>query len=685
MKKKILYFLIFTFAFGAPLFAAVTPNDFYYKNQWYLSRIKADKAWEKISESPDVVIAVIDSGVQINHPDLKDNIWINEKEVAGNGLDDDNNGFIDDRNGWDFVNNVSDPSPKFNDSWTESGVSHGTLVAGIIAARGNNNKGVAGVTWRAKIMPLKAFNDRGEGKISDIIRAIDYAINNGANIINLSFMNLDYSDSLQEAIYRAHRAGLIIVAAAGNDLGRGLAYNTQEKPVYPACYDGRLNGENMVIGVAATDALDQKTIFSAYGNNCIDITAPGISFFGTVTKGSNPDQPNLLYDGYWSGTSMAAPLVSGALALIMQANPELSRHEVVSILFASSDDISKLNPDYPNQLGNGRLNVDRAVEMAKEKLYSRLGTLLILPGNKNTLDDKGERKEITLRSANGLINSFIDSDKFIGFESIKAADIDGDGEYEFIMGAAPSYEPRVRIISRDGRLKKDFLAYPKEMLRGINIALGDINGDGVLEIITVPKTNGNGVIRVFDINGVLIKEISAYSRDFKGEVVIAAGNLDGKGADEIVIAFGPGTGPGIRIISGQGELIGAFYAFEKEYLGGLDIEVANIDGLKNGKKDEIIVLPRGNRDMELKIFDHHAKLVNKFLVFNRSYKSRANLSVGDLSNNGISEIVVGAGTGTGIAPHVRVFDKNGLVKESFYAWEESFSGGVIPVALKIKN
>ncbi len=685
MKKKILYFIIASFLFGAPLSAALVPNDFYYVNQWYLSKIKADKAWEKISTSPDVIIAVIDSGIDIKHPDLVKNIWVNEREMDASGKDDDNNGFIDDKYGWDFVNNVPDPSPKFIEAWTESGISHGTLIAGIIAATGNNSQGISGVTWEAKIMALKAFNDRGEGRISDIVRAIDYAINNGAHIINLSFMNLDYSASLQEAIARAHRAGLIIVAAAGNELGGGQGYNTREKPVYPACYDGKLIGENMVIGVAATDALDQKANFSAYGENCIDISAPGISFFGAITRGGNLNDSELIYDGYWSGTSMAAPLVSGALALIMQANPELSRQEVVSILFASSDDISKLNPGYPNQLGNGRLNLDRAIEMAKEKLYSRLGLLLVRPDKSEILDKDGKKKEASFRGPNGTLSLTAKTEIFSGFLDLKAADLNGDGNFELVLGAEPGAEPKIKIMTYDGRLKKEFLAYDKNFRGGISLALGDVDGDGKIDIIVGAKTEGNGRLKIFDQQGNLKKEINAYDRNFKGELVLAVGNIDGKGADEIVLGFGAGAKASIRILSGAGKLIGAFFAYDKNYLGGVELEVANLDGLKDGGKAEIIVLPKNGIMTEVKIFNNKAKLLNSFPAFLRTYKNGANLSVGDLNNDGILEIIVSARAGLENAPHVRVFNFKGIIMESFYAWEAGYNGGVRATALKIKN
>ena len=231
MKKLITSFFILFLVLALPAGASFLPNDPYYKNQWYLARIKALSAWEKISRSPSITIAVIDSGIDINHPDLKDNIWINTKEIPNNNIDDDHNGFIDDVYGWDFVNNVPDPSPKFEEGWTESGIAHGTIIAGIIAATGNNQEGISGVTWEAKIMPLRSLNDQGEGRMSAVIRAVDYAVHNGADIINLSFVGFTYNQALQEALQRAYEAGVIVVAAAGNEQEGGEAYNTDDKPV----------------------------------------------------------------------------------------------------------------------------------------------------------------------------------------------------------------------------------------------------------------------------------------------------------------------------------------------------------------------------------------------------------------------------------------------------------------------
>ncbi len=674
MRRIITSFFILFGLLAGSVQAAISPNDPLFSNQWYLSKIRADSAWEKVAASPHAVIAVIDSGIQIDHPDLKDNIWRNPGEIAGNGIDNDNNGFIDDFHGWDFVNNVPDPSPKFSEGWTEAGVSHGTMVAGIIAARGNNNLGVVGVTWQAQIMALKALNDKGEGRVSDVIRAIDYAINNGADIINLSFTSFSYSDGLQEAIYRAHNAGVIVVAAAGNEQAAGEGYNIDETKIYPACYDGRLIGENMVIGVAATDALDQKTRFSSYGFSCVDIAAPGISFFNTVTNGNRPGA-NEYYDGYWSGTSMAAPLVSATLALIQQANPELSRRETVNILFASADNISRLNPDYLGQLGNGRLNVNRAVEMAKNQLHSRIGRLVILPMSGS--------HETRVVSANGdLVYSF-GSELIKSGVSFAAGDIDGDGQDELVVGALSGEEPKIKIFDNTGNLKGEFWAAERNFRGGLNVALADLEDSGRQDIIVAPAFSGAPELRIYDYKGSLQNSFFVADRNWRGGLTVSAGNIDGKGLPEIVVGFGAGHEPQVRIMSASGRLLGVFLAYEKSFRGGVNIAVANIDGRKDRSKAEIIVAPGPGREPQIKVFDNRARLKSQFLGYSRNWQAGVSLSAGDTNSDGISEIILSAYPGG--APHVRVFSEAGILLESFYAFEESFAGGIKAGIIKINN
>lgn len=675
MKKLITSFFIFWLIIPGPVLANVTPNDTYYGNQWYLSKIKADVAWDKITSSPDIVIAVIDSGIQINHPDLRDNIWKNKKEIAGNGIDDDHNGFIDDANGWDFINNVPDPSPKFSPGWTEAGVSHGTMVAGIIAAAGNNREGIAGITWRAQIMPLKILNDKGEGRVSDVIRAIDYAVKNGADIINLSFVSFNYSQGLQDAISRAHQAGVLVVAAAGNEQSGGEGYDIDKTPIYPACYDGQF-GENMVIGVAATDALDQKTHFSSYGSHCVDLVAPGISFFSTVTSGIDSANPNKYYDGYWSGTSMATPLISGTLALIEQANPELTQREVVNILFAATDNVSRLNPAYPGKLGNGRLNVDQAVELAKQRLFSRMGRLLILPVSGD--------KPAKIAAVNGeFVNNFSALDKTRGAVSLAAGDVNGDDQPEIVAGSPVGSVSQIKIFSTSGKLIKQFNPYDKNFRGGVNLAVADIDNDNRAEILVAPSSTGPAQIKIFDFNGKLKKQFFAMAKNWRGGLSLAVGDLDGHGSQEIVIGTGAGQEPQIKIFTAEGKLLGAFFPYEKKFRGGVKVAVANIDGRRDHNKAEIIVAPGKGREPQVKIFDNSGQLKKQFLAYNKNWQSGFSLAADDLNNDGLAEIAVGANPGA--APHVRIFTGNGLLLESFYAWEESFKGGANIGIIKMNN
>lgn len=678
MKIILTSFLMLSFFLVPIADASFLPNDPYYNKQWYLSRIKAPAAWEKINSSPSITIAVVDSGIDIKHPDLKDNIWTNEKEVADNGIDDDHNGFIDDVNGWDFVLNVPDPSPKFEEEWTESGLAHGTIIAGIIAAVGDNNKGISGVSWRAKIMPLKALNGKGEGRISSVVRAIDYAINNGADIINLSFVGFSYNQALQDALQRAYEAGVIVVAAAGNEQEGGEGYNIDEDPIYPACYNGQ-NGENIVLGVAASDALDQKTDFSSYGFRCVDITAPGISFFSTIPAGSNLLEPNKEYDGFWSGTSMAAPIISGSLALIAEVNPQLQPAQVVNILLQSADNISLLNPNYLGQLGSGRVNLERAIMIAQERLYSRLGRLLINPASefKQEIEiNPEETVETVALSISDRSGSVITELPLPEAQAgvFAAGDVDGKGDDEIISGAPIGHEPYVSIYGSDGELRGRFLVYDSRFKGGFSLVVADVTGDGLEEIIVGAGSGGGPHVRIFDHKGKLKGQFFAFEESFRGGANVAAGDIDGNGAAEIVVGRGAGALPEVRIFDRRGNLQGVFLAYEESFRGGVKLAVANIDGRVDRNKEEIITVPGPGREPLLKVFSHKATLKKSFLVFRKNWQGGVNIAAGDLNNNGRADIAVSAQAGA--APHVRVFSGDGQLQESFYFYPESFSGGV---------
>lgn len=651
---------------------AIIPSDTHFDKQWYFKKINAIEAWDVVKESEDIVIAVLDSGVDINHPDLNNNIWRNIKEADGNNIDDDKNGYVDDINGWDFINNVSDPGPKFKDDYTDAGVMHGTIVAGIAAASGNNAQGIAGVTWRSKIMALKVLDDNGEGRTDKVVEAIDYAIREGADIINLSFVGFGNSRSLERAIKRAHEAGLVIVAAAGNEQDQGDGYFLDETPMYPACHDGPM-GENWVIGVAATDAMDQKASFSSFGFRCVDISAPGVSIFSTSVYSPheyyNDVSFNLHYQGYWSGTSMAVPMVSGAVALIESINPALNKAGVYDALLDKTDNISRLNQQYLGRLGNGRLNVAASVKYAKNLLDNNHRKVIVAPY---------ESASSTLR---GYTRNGVKTDEFMLFDEsfqggarLASCDLDEDGESEIIVGAGSGGGPLIKVFGINGELKMQYYAYSENFSGGVDVACGDLNNDGFMEVIVGAGNGGGPHVRIFDRDGRLRGHFFAYDPRFRGGVNVAVGDVNGDGNDEIVTGSGVNGGPHVRIFNGRGELQDHFFAFNEDFRYGVNVSTARFDGATTNNEARIVASQAYGGNPIVKIFNNSGESLKTFYAYNENFKGGVNVAAGDIDKDGYDEIIAGAGPGG--SPHVRIFEYNGKYIDSFYAFSEEFSGGV---------
>jgi subtilisin family serine protease len=323
------------------------PNDPGFRLQWGLrdpqkkrsaarADIRAAGAWDVTTGGP-VTVAVADTGIDYGHPDLAGNVWRNPGEVPGNGIDDDHNGFVDDVNGYDFANGDTTP---LDDS------GHGTHVAGIIGARGDNKRGTTGVDWKVRLMPVKFLDANGEGDTAGAAKAIDYAVANGARVINASWSVPVQSEALAFAIQNAARRGVLIVAAAGNQ-----GKPSSASPEFPASYD-----LPNVISVAATDQRGRLAGFSNYGHR-IDLAAPGDSIYSTVPAGINPRG----YD-YYSGTSMAAPFVTGAAALYLARYPQSSVARMRGALLRTVDRLPSLR--HKTRTG-GRLDVRRALRAGR--------------------------------------------------------------------------------------------------------------------------------------------------------------------------------------------------------------------------------------------------------------------------------------------------------------------------------
>ncbi|MFA5135603.1 MAG: S8 family peptidase, partial [Patescibacteria group bacterium] len=412
--------------------AARVPNDAYYNSQWYLTAIDAPAAWDSATGTREVVVAVLDSGVDIDHPDLASNIWINAGEVSGNGIDDDSNGYSDDVYGWDFVADSSDPNPKYEVGWTEAGVYHGTAVAGVVGAVTDNVEGIAGIGWNITIMPIRVLDGSGLGDTKSVYQGISYAIQNGADIINLSFVGDSEDEFLTQAISEAEAAGVLITAAAGNE-----GINLNVTPRYPACNPN-------VMGIGGTDQDDNRLILttgedvsggSNYGDECVDVSAPASNIFSTVVYDEAHNLTSY-YRGGWSGTSMATPIVSGAAALLLAENPSLSLDQLRSLIIAAVDPINYANETLEGQLGSGRINLASAFQ----------------------------EPIITVNS--------------------------------IIAGAGYTGGPHVRIFDAGGNRSVQFFAYAESFRGGVNVAAGDVDGDGIEEIIAGAGTGGGPHIRI---------------------------------------------------------------------------------------------------------------------------------------------------------------------------------------------
>lgn len=304
---------------------AVIPNDTYYTQQWHHEKISSEKAWEISTGTNPVLVAVVDTGIDYKHHDLTDNIW---NQIGKN-----------------IINNSNDPM----DDDIDGEGSHGTHIAGIIGAIGNNNLGVAGINWKVQLMAVKVFPSNGDANISHVVSGIEYAINNNAKIINLSMEIDETSRFLFDAVEMAQDNKILIVAAAGN-----LSKNVDYSDVYPAS----INLDN-VIAVAATNEKDEIDYYSNYGKNTIHIAAPGTNIYSTRSI-----QGTRIFSNYSSkaayffesGTSMAAPMVTGAAALLWSKYSNYNYRQIRELLLATVD-----KKNYQNIITKGRLNVFRAL------------------------------------------------------------------------------------------------------------------------------------------------------------------------------------------------------------------------------------------------------------------------------------------------------------------------------------
>ncbi len=644
----------------------IVPTDPLSEKQSYLAMTHIPQAWALTTGSAQVTVAVLDSGVDIYHPDLRENIWTNGGEIPSDGLDNDQNGYRDDVYGWDFVDDTPDPTPKFSGEFVQAGIHHGTIMAGIIAAQGNNGIGIAGVSWRSKIMSLRVLDNNGDGEVIAVVNAIDYLIKKKADIVNLSFVGSGESQFLKNALKRAYDAGIIIVSASGNDQTVHNGFDLAQAPVYPACFD--YGKEDFVIGVASVDPLGQKAQFSNYGP-CIDIAAPGIDFYVTQVVRYDQQGFDTFYGSGWSGTSLSTAVVSGALALAKSVNPSLTPSAAHALLVSSCSPLDTLAGVYSGKLGCGLLNVEALVRQAIEQ----------------GREEQTPNEDIGIKPNTIVITTADGKNPILFFEGItqkpnrqlfpfdpKRIPFSMSGSDQrsgiFAVASGPGNASYVRVYDRELRNLSQFLAYDVGFTKGVLTAVADLDGDGEDEVVTAPGPGGGPHIKIFDILGSLKSHFFAYAPSYRGGLRIYAGDLNSDGRYEIITTpINPtkNTRTEVRIFSQKGVLLSQFFAYPRSSITHITLAVGDIDG---DGFSEIVAAPQ-DKPGPVRIFSSAGILKKEFYPFPKEFNFPVTIALADVNADGKDDII--AAPGKLAAPHVRIFDSSLHLLAQFYAFDKN--------------
>ncbi|MDP3964994.1 MAG: S8 family serine peptidase [bacterium] len=670
--------------------SAFIPNDPLYAFQWHFETINVSDAWETDVTDPDyggdpgVVVAVLDTGVAFE--DYSE--FSQAPDLAGTR-------FVP---GHDFVNGDAHP----ND---DNG--HGTHMTGTIAQTTNNSVGMAGLAFHTTIMPVKVLDEAGHGTTEQIIAGIDFAITNDADILNMSFGAAGDGDlAYEEALDAAAAAGLVMVAAAGNAGADQLQF--------PANYDS-------VIGVTAIRYDETRPSYANYGSG-LSLSAPGgdtnvdqnedgtadgiLQQSFTDFGQSNPD-PTSFANILASGTSSATAHVSGAAALLLAAGTPAEA--IQNILESTAKDLGA--EGYDTQYGNGLLDIGAAITFVlgdEDAPNTTLSTSLEANGSNNYFLVAPKISLTALDVDSGIANTYFrwDDEEYTAYLepftppegthelSFYSTDVAGNNETanqaEFtldtrrvVTGANQGGGPQVRVFSSNGTLTTSFFAYAEYFRGGVNVAVGDVDGDGNDEIVTAPGPGGGPHIRVFSLAGNFERDFFAYDSGFRGGVNLAVGNVDG-GKAEIVTAPMAGGGPNVRIFGFRdGSFLPTtenFMAYDANFRGGVNLAIIDLEGNGLG---EIVTAPASNGGPQVRIFGFRdgvfVPVILGMMAYNENFRGGVTLTGGDVDGDGRDEIITGVASSGG--PQVRIFGRQPdetvqLEHPGFMAFSPDFRGGI---------
>ncbi|PIR76136.1 MAG: hypothetical protein COU32_03765 [Candidatus Magasanikbacteria bacterium CG10_big_fil_rev_8_21_14_0_10_42_10] len=619
-------------------------NDLLAK-QWAYNDTGVYTAWTETQGSRDVIVAVIDNGFDMLHPDIQANAWKNTDEIADNGIDDDHNGYIDDVWGWSFIPEdlnkdgfldaqellgTNNPRPRpegLTAAEKQEGIiHHGTVVAGLIGAVGNNGKGISGVAQQVRLMNIRVVDESGSGTFIMLDEAIRYAVDNGADVINMSLVG-PTSEDLRSAIEYAYEKGVVIVAAAGNS-----RQDLNQSPLYPLCEDAGLS-EQHILGVSSINEAHQISPFSNYGSSCIDITAPGDGVTSTVrfspTNGLH-DQ----YIGGWHGTSFAAPLVSGTAALIKVIEPSWGPKEIYTAILSTVQHTSGQDESvYEELFGKGLLQVDKAVAYARERVTSKKGfqdVLVVSPLKGMSEDSKqflssfdytdiltgvddiasymvdGHLQYVTAVKKNNTertITTYSDTWKPVTSFSISARGPVHLAVYDHDLFVAPAYADTVLFqrYSLDGLLLSEF--HIKTKHQGVALTISE--GGTLYTYAAEPGLVVNTFEVPYDQSS---SQFSVSSMIHVGSIISA--DIDGDQKEEIVVGGAIGERPIISYYENDG-ILKRTYTVYGAYTDGFSLKAVDYD---SDGKDDILTIPYHNTEV-VRVWTNKSKKIDEWHTF----------------------------------------------------------------------
>lgn len=579
----------------------VRVNDALIESQNNLSQIQAREAWTITKGSPEVIVAVIDSGIDNGHPDLRDSMWKNTADTPHDGIDNDGNGYVDDYDGWSFVDNNNQNEPKPQNGAQNTGIHHGTHVAGVIAATANNHIGMAGVAPNVKIMNLKILNHDGIGTTADLIEAIDYARSNGADVINLSITASVVDSSIDRPIRDAHNHEIVFAAAMGN-----TGKNLDQQHISPVANDV---GVNAILGVTSVNINNSPSGFTNYGHGA-DIAAPGEQVWSTMFTN---DTYTTEYTEI-SGTSQSAPQVAAVAALIRSVQPRWGAEKITNHILENATNVG-----FDEKYGKGVVNAFKPLYSAQNQEEIAILRNDIAAGTRSTRDQNvfvynaphgGEQSGETGKDLWSIPTGNT-------IEFMTGLDYDGDskkeigviknegGDRNFYIYGTPSGSEHAPLLANDN------WNIPEGNIKAITGI--DYDGDRIDEI-AVMRAEGNGN----DFNLYIYEPISGtgaatlvatdYFEIPSGNNVIAMAGVDanGDGQDELAVMKNDGGDFNLYVYEvpqgfGQGRLIGA--DLWNIPAGNNAVAMTGVDYDGNGT-DEIAVLKAeaSGRDQNLYVY-----------------------------------------------------------------------------------